>query len=383
MLTNDQMCVLSLLRESMGAPSAFCEPDSADALCGIILRNGILLTVFPTVRKKAEAGSDAMKKAEAALRSHYYGALKQSLLQDHDGQHILERLRSEGFDCLPLKGWEMRELYPDQTMRQMADLDILVRPYDHKRIRSVMEALGFSGDAESAWKHDDYRKDTVHVEMHKRLTDDSDVIRQWEQGVWNRAKRVDGHPCRMSDEDCYVFHFVHLHKDFMNGSLGLRRIADTWLLEKQPVDRKAVFQELTEMGLQRFHEKMVALSRAAMGDAQPDEDAEILLAHACKYGIYGSDKSYKAGRIASMGSSVTSGKIRSLTAAVFLPYKRMKAQFPVLERWPILLPFCWCRRIFRQLHGDLHRKRIMMDYRNISEEDYNEMKRFFDAGGVS
>lgn len=382
MLTNDQNCVLSLLRESMGAPSVYCEPDSAGALCGIILHNGILLTVFPTVRKKAEAGIGLMQEAEAELRPHFYAALKQSLLQEHEGIMVLGGLRDAGFDCIPLKGWEMRNLYPDKAMRQMADLDILVQPYEHKRIKAVMEKLGFTGDAESSWKHDCFKKGEVTVETHKRLTDDSGVIQQWERDVWNRANRRDGIVQAMSDEDYYIFHFVHLHKDFMNGSLGLRRITDTWLLQKLPVDSEAVLQTLTKMGLQRFHEKMVALSRAAMGDTSLDEGAEIMLTHACKYGIYGSEKSYKSGRIAAMGNSVRSGKIKSLTAAVFLPYKRMKAQFPILRKWPVLLPFCWCKRIFKLMRGNVRRKRIMMDYRNISEEDYNEMKRFFEAGGV-
>jgi hypothetical protein len=366
----------------MGAPFAYCEPDSANALCGIVLRNGILLTIFPTIRMRAEAGSSLMRDAETELRPHFYAALKQSLLQDHEGESILEQMRTTGFDSIPLKGWEMRALYPEKTMRQMADLDILIRPYEHKRIRAVMESLGYSGSAESSWKHDSYKKNEVTVEMHKRFTDDSDAIQQWEQGVWDRAKRADGNPCRMSDEDYYIFHFVHMHKDFMNGSLGLRRIVDTWLLQKQPMDTEAVITELARMGLQRFHEKMVALGRAAIGDAPLDEDAEILLTHACKYGIYGSDKSYKSGRIATMGGSVRTGKIRSLTAAVFLPHKRMKAQSPALQKRPYLLPYYWAKRIMRFLKGDLKSSKQKLDYSSIDEAAFEETKRFFKAGGV-
>ena len=113
-----------------------------------------------------------------------------------------------------------------------------------------------------------------------------------------------------------------------------------------------------------------------------DEQAEILLAHACRRGIYGSGKNYKAGRIVAMGKSFAGGKLRSKLAAVFLPYSRMKAQFPALERRPILLPYFWMKRIFRFLRGDMRKNRRMLDYSGLSREDYEEMKRFFQAGGV-
>ena len=34
----------------------------------------------------------------------------------------------------------------------------------------------------------------------------------------------------MCDVSCYAFHIVHMHKDFLNGLVGLCRTVDTWLL---------------------------------------------------------------------------------------------------------------------------------------------------------
>ena len=363
------------------------DPNEADGdalrISEIVLRNGILLTVFPTVKKAAEEKQNGfLKRLETNLSSRYYVALKQTVLQEHEGERVLETLGQAGLQCIALKGWEMRKLYPNMTMRQMADLDVLVRPYEYRRIRPIMEKLGYTPGDESSWKHDSFRKGEVHVEMHKRLTDDSGEIRNWERDMWNRAVPVKGNICRMSPEDYYIFHFVHLHKDFMNGSLGLRRIVDTWLLQKQERNMEAVRRDLERFGLWTFHERMVALSRAAMGDEPIDENSGILLAHAFRHGIYGTEVSYKTGRIAAMGNDLRSGKCRSAIAAVFLPYKRMKAQFPVLEKWPILLPWCWLRRIVHFLRGNTKKSREMLDYSGIDERDFEEMKRFFEAGGV-
>ena len=83
-----------------------------------------------------------------------------------------------------------------------------------------------------------------------------------------------------------------------------------------------------------------------------------------------------------MGGSLKMGKLNSKLAAVFLPYKRMKAQFPTLEKLPILLPYYWLIRIIHFLKGDMHKIRRMLDYRDVNETDYEEMKRFFEAGGI-
>ena len=386
MITDEQRFVLSLLKASMLTDSEVCVPGTDSAISeilSIIRRNGILLTVYPIIRKMEGEKNALLQQLETDLRQQYIAALKQTVLQDYEGNLVLKQLGQDGFQCIALKGWEMRRLYPKTTMRQMADLDILVRPYQFSRIKTAVEALGFSSGKESSWKHDSFMKGEVHIEMHKRLTDDSGVVQKWEAEMWTKAVPTENeHVLKMSQEDYYIFHFVHLHKDFMNGSLGLRRIVDTWLLEKQSLNMDLVEKYLKSFGLWTFRERMVKLSRALMGDESMDENCEVLLEHAFRHGIYGSDVSYKTGRIAAMGKNIKSGKLKSAIAAVFLPYKRMKAQYPILKKWPVLLPWCWCKRIGHFLRTDRKRSRTKLDYSNVGEAEYQEMKRFFEAGGV-
>lgn len=373
MLTTDQQYILALIRKSFQTDTQIAiRPENRSYIVSVLYRNGILLTVYNALEQE-------MKND---LAQRYHIALKQSFLQNYEGEQALAALSDAGMNCIALKGWEIRKLYPNMNSRQMADLDILVKPYNYASVKKTMEKLGYRGKSESSWKHDSFIKGEVHIEMHKRLTDDSNSIQRWESEMWSKAIRVRDNIFKMSPEDYYVFHFVHLHKDFMNGSLGLRRIVDTWLLQKQMFDRDAVNNELEKFGLRTFHDRLVELSRAVMGEIPMDENCEILLSHAFKHGIYGSEVSYKAGRIAAMGKDIKSGKRSSAINAVFLPYKRMKAQFPVLEKYPILLPWCWTRRIVHFLRGDLKKSRARLDYSNINEDDYQEMKRFFDAGGV-
>ena len=122
-----------------------------------------------------------------------------------------------------------------------------------------------------------------------------------------------------------------------------------------------------------------------MGEIEQDENSQILLSHAFAIGIYGNGKSYKTGRIVAMSKNgnIKYGKMKSLISAVFLPIDRMKAQFPVLVRWPVLLPYYWTKRIIHFLCGNMEKNKSMLDYRNISDDDYQEMRAFFKAGGES
>lgn len=377
-MTAEEKYVIHLLRTGIGIESDYeLEPVSTTKLVSIIASNGVMLTVYHYL-------PESIKEI---LRNSYYVLARQHILQEYEGERILNELSAAGLNCIALKGWELRKLYPESSIRQMTDLDILVKPYDYDRIMQVMTGLNYkrrslSGN-EGSWKHDDFVKNVVLIEMHKRLTDDSDMIQAWENEMWSRAVRVRDNVFEMEPEDYYVFHFVHLHKDFLNGSLGLRRIADTWLLDRRGgVNMQTVRSILESFGMWTFHERMIKLAKATMGETEMDEGSEFLLSHAFTHGIYGSETSYKAGRIAAMGNTLKGGKRRSALAAVFLPYSRMKAQFPILKKCPILLPYCWLKRIVRFLNGNLKEKKKMLDYSEIGTDEFNEMKKFFEYGGV-
>ena len=53
MLSEEQQFVLSLLRDSMGKGAGIRVPDSFGSASRMILQNGILLTVFPSVKRIA------------------------------------------------------------------------------------------------------------------------------------------------------------------------------------------------------------------------------------------------------------------------------------------------------------------------------------------
>lgn len=382
MLSDEQQYVLGLLRHALGGCALPTVPEGLDAwqVKIAISRGGILPTVYPSLGGLPQVQRDLMQE--------YYASVSQIVNQNLEGCRVLSALCGDGMRCIGMKGWEIRRLYPNITMRQMTDLDVLVRPYNYARVRDVMSDLGFLFQGEEhAEKHDIYCKGVVTVEVHKRIRDDVAAVRDWESRMWERATCDDDGVWRVSPEDSYLMHFEHMYHDFRNGWFGLRRVVDAWLLDRQwdEMDTVYVLRELEAMGIARFRAHMCRLARACMGEEPIGANEEELLRFAFGCGIYGNGKSYKAGRIVSMtGGSVplAAGKVRTMTAHLFPPLNRMKAQFPVLERHPVLLPACWARRIAQHLHdGNLVAYRAMMDYSDVSKEDLERTKRLFELAG--
>ena len=168
MLTGDAESILYLIRKCFGRYDGEIQIQDSQEVIRIIMRNGILLTVYGTLPAALQE----------MLKNQYNAALKQSIIQGYEGVKVIKALARAGLNCIALKGWELRKLYPDPTMRQMADLDILVHPYDFNTIKTTMEGIGYKGGSECTWKHDCFTRREIKFEIHKRLTDDSREIQR-------------------------------------------------------------------------------------------------------------------------------------------------------------------------------------------------------------
>ena len=344
--------------------------------------------VLPVYTALAAVEEPALQRLKTELRSAYAPAFAKSINQSGEGEALIDALDRAGIDCIPLKGWKLRELYADPCTRGMTDLDILIRRYNFEQLRAVLEAQGFHAEKHSSWKHDSFeKKPYMNVELHKRLTDDSAGIRRWESRIWSACTPEPGkkHVFQMSREDFYIFHILHMEKDFKNGALSFRRLADTWLLWKKwpDMDRTVIGKQLRGMGAADFAGRMEKLALRCFENGPGDPNTEILLRYAAETGITEDQKTrYKLGRMAALSEgSVRGAKLSSLRKALFLPMDRMKAQFPVLERYPALLPYFWLKRILYFLKRPKNRLK-QLDYRGISQEQLEDMRKVFAAGGL-
>ena len=346
--------------------------------------NSVIGPVYAGLEKLAQEELEPLKKA---LRRLYGPTFARTINQDEEGRKLLDAFEAAGLDCIPLKGMDIRQLYADPMLRSMTDLDLLVRDYAFDKICAIMTDLGYQSEGKSNWKHGSFIKAPyLTVEPHRRLTDDTAQIRDWEKRIWDRCSLRKGreHIYRMAPEDAYLFHVVHMAKDLRYGKLDLRRIMDTWLfLTRGPaMDRDLVEKELGSMELDVFARRIEKLALACFEGGEWESEGEVIL-HFLLDPEKDGAKLYPAGKIAATpGGTLRQAKRRARLRAVFLPYSLMKAQYPITERFPLLTPFCWCLRLGRLLRKIGASKDRFEGLQEVSEDEFRQMRRIFDAAGL-
>ena len=342
----------------------------------------------------------------------YYGAVNCGLAQTTNGMdkllsvtaqlisigesQMLELSRlthsfeEEGVDYLLLKGCVMKHLYPQQEMRVMSDLDILIRPSQYERIKPIMSRLGFTRGVES--DHElHWSKRNIHVELHKRLIPsyNEDYYAYFGDG-WMRAKlkQEGSHNYRFSDEDELIYLFCHFAKHYRDGGIGIKHLTDLWIYckNKPQLDKGYLLAELDKLGLATFFENVMMTCAVWFDAATPTEMTDFLTNVIINSGAYGNGETKRvswAVRISRKDSSGKKAQLRWKLEVVFLPYWKMCLKYPILKKLPVLLPFLWVVRWAETL---LHRPkniRKQLDYaKEMKPEDIDKYRQSLEYVGL-
>ena len=122
---------------------AWDEACRADELKTMILRQDLTAMVYPVIEKQTAA---PWTRLAQELKEAFQRGIHKAVTQEYEIQALLDEMEADGIDCLPMKGWIMRDCYPDPLMRSMCDFDVLIRDMDSARMRAWMEARGYRGE---------------------------------------------------------------------------------------------------------------------------------------------------------------------------------------------------------------------------------------------
>lgn len=150
---------------------------------------------------------------------------------------LIKLLEDNGIKCVVIKGAAASMLYPDPFLRQMGDIDLLVKRADYARACELMvndgyEAIGNSVHADE--HHREFSKFNVCFELHRRLpiVDEKNegLIRFFEDGI-DEAETASienvSFPVLPTVKNGLVLLF-HINQHLRVG-LGLRQIVD-WMM---------------------------------------------------------------------------------------------------------------------------------------------------------
>ena len=263
-----------------------------------------------------------------------------------------------GVKHIPLKGSVIRGYYPEPWMRTSCDIDILIKHEDLDRAtKHLIASLGMRSEGRHVHDVSLYTEDNVHLELHFSLMEQGSASDSYSvlDNVWDHATASQGSEYVYSLDDAvfYLYHIAHAARHLEKSGSGIRAVIDLYYLDNLPnADVAARDALLKETGLYTVASCMRTIADAWLGEGEYTDLAKELEDYMLENGIYGEFKN----SVALMYNKKTGKhrKLRYILSRIFLPYRMMKYAYPILERMPILLPFCHLHRwIGRILHGRL------------------------------
>lgn len=157
------------------------------------------------------------------IRKGYKHAVAVDAGQDYHLSVVKEALESNGIDYTILKGWAIKSLYPESSMRTAADIDIYVGSENAERVHDIMLNLGYKCSAYGEnGSTDNYSMDKYsNFEFHRRLISNNYPWKDECNKITDRLIHKHGHEYVMSDEDFYVFMICHIAKHIKFGGIGI------------------------------------------------------------------------------------------------------------------------------------------------------------------
>jgi len=333
-----------------------------------------------------------ISKQEPVMRrlfQNYGQCLQHSEQQLGVAERICKAFDEAGVDYMPLKGCRLKRLYPTPELRSMGDLDILIRVEQYEKIRPLLLQMDLcervESDHELIWE-----KGKLMVELHKRLIPsyNRDYYRYFGDG-WRLARVERGTRYEMSPEDEFVYLFTHFAKHYRDGGIGLRHLADLWVVcrARPEADMDYICRELKKLDLLTFFKNVDKTAKAWFGEGEWDELSLFLMAHVFGSCAYGTQRDHNlAGVVRETGGekSVSAARFSRVGKVIFLPLEPMAEKYPVLKRAPVLLPLFWIVRgitvlLFRRQKAG----QLMHDFRESNTRAVDAYERDLNFVGLN
>lgn len=168
--------------------------------------------------------------------------------------------RTNGIDCIVVKGQLIAQHYPQPELRMPGDIDFLIKE-DYSACRGkVEEMMGVTLPEKLAEKEVAFNNGNYVYELHESLVDFGNkkniqnwngIMKEvWESPYYETINDADVRTLPPTINAAYLF--IHLFFHFIRGGIGLRQLCD-WAIflnhYKDKIDRKKLQEMLYELDL--------------------------------------------------------------------------------------------------------------------------------------
>lgn len=222
---------------------------------------------------------------------------RRNLLFDKETNNILKYMDENGIWYMPLKGAIIKIFYPTPDVREMNDVDILYDRTNRDEMDEFMKSQGYrvwvhdysqdreneTGELTKGDNADEYVKDPfLYFELHKYLIEESysPKFAQYYSNVPDSLVKDEGNAYgyHFTDEEFYIYMFVHAHKHFTRNGIGIRFLMDVcvYLNSHPDLDLQYIQKICDEHGIGNFERdaRSVALKMFDLDSEVSEESLE-------------------------------------------------------------------------------------------------------------
>ena len=317
------------------------------------------LAKFHTVRG---AVCIALKRAgvhDKQFDQAYKKAVRKNILLDVERTAILENFERRGIWYMPLKGSILKELYPENGMREMADNDVLYDSTKQGEVKTIMLSRGYSAESVGKSHHDVYMKPPVlNYELHTKLFGaTSDFYAYYENPkrlmIPDEGSKYGFH---FSNEDFYVYMLAHEYKHFSGGGTGLRSLLDCYVFLQHKGDTlnwEYIHEQTKQLDIAGFEREQRELAEKVFSSVtfpeltEHEQDLLDYYLTSCTYGT--KTRSAENTVKKHYAKSHSKSKFSFIWARLFPDTEFMKQYYSFFYQHKLLLPvgyvWRWCKGI--------------------------------------
>lgn len=306
-------------------------------------------------------------------------ALRKNLMLDVARKKLFQYMDAEHIWYMPLKGAILKDLYPRQEMRQMADNDILFDANYEAAVKDYFVNEGYEVISYAKGNHDVYEKEPVYnFEMHTSLFGEAhnEVWAEYYKDIQSRLNKSDNHfQYSFTDEDFYIYFIVNAFKHFDGCGTGIRYFVDSYVYQNaKNLNRGYIEGELDKLGVLAFEKTFRSVSMKIFGKGEAvsrlSGEEYSMLCDSMFAGTYGNLQSGVEKKLHKMQGNedkiTNRTKMKYYMSRLFPPMSFIKAYHPLVYRIKIIIPLFI---VFRMVRGVLiNGKKLMKEAKMVLKE---------------
>ena len=264
------------------------------------------------------------------------------------------------------------------------DIDILIKEEQMPIVDRIMCEIGFTrikgSMYEDTWKHNN-----VIIEFHTSLFDKSySKLYKYGKDCWERANReVNSRKYTMTNEDFFIYIFLHLIKHLYIGGVGMRHIIDLCVLMHcdTPLNMGYIRKETEKLKLDRTLDILLQTIDYIFYGNNNNEEVNQLILFIIESGSFGTEKIKYEGQALKneINNEMIWNKFSYAMKMLFPSFSQMQKQYPKLKK-KYMIPAYWALRL---IQGKGNAMQVIQIMKLINSPATKEKKKFLQTIGIN